>query len=153
MTKCTMRRDLNAFFTFMENLTDTVCEAKIIEAENLVYNLNMDFLRTRKADDYIKWAIKCLKNNEVQKAKRHALKASRNTVPFANDTPFNEGDDAYVIRFEHGWMDGRMKIKIIKRWQDANGIWKYLGKVYKEDRKSFEDNYQVQIEHTRDLFG
>lgn len=152
MTKCTTQRDLYAFFAFMEKLTNTVCEAKIIEAENLVSKLNINFLKSRNADDYIKWSIKCLKDNEVQKAKRHALKASRNTMPFANDTPFNEGDDAHVIRYEHGWMNGSMKIKIVERWKDANGIWKYTGKVYKEDGKLFEDNYFVQIDHTRDLF-
>ena len=153
MTKCTMQRDLYAFFTFMEKLTDTVCEAKIIEAENLVSKLNMDFLRTRKADDYIKWSIKCLKDNEVQKAKRHALKASRATVPFANDFPFNVGEDVYVKRFEHGWMNGNMKVKIVDRWKTVSGIWQYKGNVYDEDEKSFVKDYSIQIDHTRDAIA
>lgn len=151
MNKCNIQRDLHAFYSFIEKLTGEVCATKIREAEKLASVLDANFLKKRKANDYVAWSIKCLKNGDVQKAKRHALKASRNTMPFANDNPFNEGDDAHVIRYEHGWMDGRMKIKIIKRWKDDNGIWKYTGKVYKEDGRIFEDNYFVQIDHTRDL--
>lgn len=125
MTKCVIQKNLSEFFDIVEKLQEPVCEVQLKRIEKLADGLDKTFLKNRKADKYVQWSVKCIKDGELVKAKRHALKASRATVPFANDFPFNVGEDVYVKRFEHGWMNGNMKVKIVDRWKTVSGIWQY----------------------------
>ncbi len=83
----------------------------------------------------------------VDKALNHSVKVLRQLSPVANDFPFNVNDEVYVIRYEHGWMDGNMKAKIVEKFS-RNGIWSYMAKVFHDGQ--YDDEYVIQIDHTRD---
>lgn len=151
MNNCETQKAIKAYYDFVQSLSESVSPEQIEIAEEMVSKINHDFLKSRHIEKYVEWSLKCLKAQEIQKAKRHILVASRNSYPYANDYPAEVGEDAYVIRYEHGFMDGKMKVKIVSRCQSKTGVWSYCAKVYKEDEKTFEPDYVITINHTRDL--
>ena len=150
MEKCKAQKNLKDFYEYIQNLNGDVTFEVYMKANELFSKIDKNFLETRNVSLHFTWCLNCLKKNELEKAKRHALKASRSTKPFANDYPLSVGDDAYVQRYEHGFMDCKMKIKIVQRTQ-VNGIWKYVGNVYDENEIDFVKDYKVDINHTRDI--
>lgn len=56
-----------------------------------------------------------------------------------------------MIRYEHGWMDGRMEAVIRERYQNAKGVWRYVAQVLCIENEQYNDSdYKIEIRHTRD---
>lgn len=147
---CVIQTNIVNFTKKMKDLNANVTNDEFVQIEKLATQMDKKFLEKRHVIKYVDWCLKALKEQNLQKAKRHAEKIARNSAPFANDYPFNVGDDAFVQRYEHGFMECSMKVKITKRSQNAQGVWSYVGLVYKEDQKTFE-SFSIEIGHTRDL--
>lgn len=129
-----------------------VTEKEVSHLTNLITQIDKEFLNSRHATKDCELMFKRFSEGCLDKAIHHSKRLARKCVAYANDYPFNVGDDVYVIRYEHGWMNGDMKAKVIERTQNSSGVWNYLAMVYDEDGKSFVKDYKITINHTRDAF-
>lgn len=137
--------------SYVLNHVGDVTAQHVKELQELVSKVDMEFLVKRHANLYLDHMLKRFSESDMQRAKRHAKKIGEATRSNQNDYPLNVGDDAYVTRYEHGWMNGNMKVKIVQRNCNAQGVYNYVGKVYEEDGVTLMENYDIEIGHTRDM--
>lgn len=110
------------------------------------------FVERRQAKKCIMTLTDALRLGHVKRAVQLLDKLHGMFRPTSNDFPFEEGDVVDVIRYEHGWPDGRMSARIVARTQSARGIWSYTAQVLSDemDHKYGDDAFIIHIEHTRD---
>lgn len=142
-------KSVDAAVKFVVN-THNVTEKEVAQLTNLINQIDKDFLKSRHATQDCELMFKRFSEGCLDKAIHHSKRLAKKCVAYANDYPFNVGDDVYVIRYEHGWMNGDMKAKVIERTQNSGGVWIYVAMVYDEDGKNFVKDYKITIEHTRD---
>lgn len=136
---------------YVLNHVGDVTSQNVNELQDLIKKVEMKFLVSRHANLYLDHMVKRFSEGDMQKAKRHAKKIAEATKSNQNDFPLNVGDDAYVRRYEHGWMDGSMKVKIVQRYRNAQGVYSYEGKAYEDDEVTLREDSCIEIKHTRDV--
>lgn len=141
---------LQKVYKFIDKYMDAINENSIKELKNLIGALDNTFLEKRHAKDTVKFILNNFEKREKEKVKNHVAKLKRQCAVYANDFPLNKGDNAYVIRNEHGWINGEIRVKIIERFQNSQGVWSYIGLQY-EDRCDRLTDIKMKIDHTRDL--
>lgn len=117
----------------------------------LVVKTDVSYLQKKHAMKAWTNMLNALEKGMFEKALNHAKKVMLQIRPVANDSPFKVKDKIAVIRYEHGWLDGRMEAIIKKCFQRDNGVWSYLAQVVKIENEEINDkDYLIEIRHTRD---
>lgn len=150
---------MNSYDTIaqMVNIVKEVAEKKeITHKQTTDYNrlfakVDKLFLKKKQATKAFELMHNAFVKENFVKANNHSQKVMTYIRPVANDKPFNIRDKVSVIRYEHGWMDGRMEAIIRERYQNSTGVWRYVAQVVSIENEEYNDpNYTIEIRHTRD---
>lgn len=130
----------------------TLSHKNSTEMNRLQKNVDISFLEKKSAIKKYQYMLNAFNKGEFEKAFKHSQKLAIQVKPVANDTPFELGEKIAVIRYEHGWLDGRLEAVVTKRTQNSKGIWSYVAKVTSEENVNYDENnsYEIEINHTRD---
>lgn len=117
----------------------------------LLAKVDKDFLKKKQATKAFELMHNAFEKENFIKAHNHSHKVMNYIRPVANDKPFNIRDKVAVIRYEHGWPDGRMEAIIKERYQSSTGVWRYVAQVVNYENDEYTDaDYTIEIRHTRD---
>lgn len=129
---------------------------EITHKQNTDYNrllgkVDKEFLKKKQATKAFELMHNAFVKENFIKAYNHSQKVMTYIRPVANDKPFNIKDRVAVIRYEHGWPDGRMEAVIRERYQSSTGVWRYVAQVVSYENDEYIDpNHTIEIRHTRD---
>jgi hypothetical protein len=134
--------NVSNFANFVENNDFNFISDK--KAMSLLNSIDNNFIKDRNLEEPLRLVLKSFKDGNKNKLKNHINKLLNRSKHFANDEPFDIGDEVGIIRTEHGWHDGTLEGKIISKNKSSTGVWSYQALL-----KDSVDHI-VDIRHTRD---
>lgn len=141
----------------MVKIVNEVAQNKLVthkqttDYNRLLAKVDKEFLKKKQATKAFDLMHNAFMKENFIKASHHGQKVMTYVRPVANDKPFNIKDRVAVIRYEHGWPDGRMEAVIRERYQSSTGVWRYVAQVVSYENDEYTDpDHTIEIRHTRD---
>lgn len=129
---------------FIDEIIDLIPQ---INEEHIQYKLNKVFIMDDELNSLLhrKCATKAfdnlcnsMKKGMIAKSQYHAKKLKDKVRPNSNDMPASKGDIVSVIRYEHGYLDGRWQAKVKEVHGKIGEKISYTVTVFEEEGQAIE---------------
>lgn len=137
----------NALIAMIPHLDEERTQFKlknILAMEHDVYKE----MKKRGGDKHYPHFINSLKKADQKKSTFHNTALMNKIRYVADDRPAEEGQEVFIIKYEHGWCDGYLFDKV-KTAKQSGGKWYYYVNILEAYGERLARHYEITIHHSR----